>query len=70
MAGDALDDLLDYDGNENDVFRDIDINMDLQSRSKESFGLENNQSTRGLGIDEEIQIKERRRPVAKLDQHR
>ena len=70
MAGDVLDDLLDYDANENDVFRDVDTNMDVPSRSKKLSGLGKNMNTSGLGIDEEIQIKKKRRPVVKLDQER
>lgn len=70
MAGDALDDLLDYNANEDDVFQDVDTNMDVPLRSKEPPRLGKNRNTSELGIDEEIQITKKRRPVVKLDQHR
>ncbi|MCJ1468696.1 chromosome segregation in meiosis- protein [Pseudocyphellaria aurata] len=71
MAGDALDDLLDFDVNQNDVFRDVDTNMDVPSRRKglsPSAGVSN--GITGIGIDEEIQVKKKRKPIPKLDESR
>lgn len=65
MPGDALDHLLDQD-----VFRDVDTNMDIPVRRKASPTSRAQDSAFGLGIDEEIKISKRRRPIAKLDEDR
>lgn len=70
MAPDVLDDLLDFDTNNNDIFRDVDISMDLPSRGKSSLQSENSKDVSGLGIDEEIQVQKKRKPVVRLDEHR
>lgn len=70
MAGDALDDLLDYNVNQNDIFRDVDTNMDVLSRRKASPGADISTSIPGIGIDEEIQVKKKRKPIPKLDESR
>lgn len=70
MAPDILDDLLDFDTNNNDIFRDVDISMDLPSRGKSSLHSENSKDVSGLGIDEEIQVQKKRKPVVRLDEHR
>lgn len=70
MAGDALDDLLDYNTNHNDVFRDVDTNMDVPSRGKASSSADISNSISGIGIDEEIQVKKKRKPIPKLDESR
>lgn len=70
MAPDILDDLLDFDTNNNDIFRDVDISMDLPSRGKSSLHSENSKDVLGLGIDEEIQVQKKRKPVVRLDEHR
>lgn len=70
MAPDILDDLLDFDTNNNDIFRDVDISMDLPSRGKSSVQSENSKDVSGLGIDEEIQVQKKRKPVVRLDEHR
>ena len=65
---DDLDDLFDYDIG--DVFRDVDINMDVSARQKpveKAYGGENGA---GLGIDEEIKVTRKRAPVPKLDENR
>lgn len=67
---DTLDDLLDFDTNNNDIFRDVDISMDLPSRGKSSLHAENSKDVSGLGIDEEIQVQKKRKPVVRLDEHR
>lgn len=70
MAGDALDDLLDHNGSQNDVFRDVDTNMDVPSRRKASPGAFLGNTISGIGIDEEIQVKKNRKPIPKLDESR
>ncbi len=70
MAGDVLDDLLDYNTNDNDIFKDIDISIDIPSRRKPSPNAESTKNISGLGIDEEIQVKKKRKPTVKLDEHR
>lgn len=70
MTPDTLDDLLDFDTNNNDIFRDVDISMDLPSRGKSSLRAENSKDVSGLGIDEEIQVQKKRKPVVRLDEHR
>ncbi|MCJ1261352.1 chromosome segregation in meiosis- protein [Lobaria immixta] len=70
MAGDALDDLLDYNVDQNDVFRDVDTNMDVLSKRKATPGAKISNSISGIGIDEEIQVKKKRKPIPKLDESR
>lgn len=70
MAPDILDGLLDFDTDNNDIFRDVDISMDLPSRGKSSLQLENSKDVSSLGIDEEIQVQKKRKPVVRLDEHR
>lgn len=67
MAPDTLDDLFDFDTNNNDIFRDVDISMDLPSRGLQA---ENSKDVPGLGIDEEIQVQKKRKPVVRLDEQR
>lgn len=68
MPGDVLDDLLDYDVDTNNVFRDIDTNMDISKRA--SPPARRIESDSGLGIDEELKIAKKRKPIAKLDENR
>ena len=70
MVRDALDDLVDYNVNEDDVFRDIDTTMDVPSRRTASPGADISNSISGIGIDEEIQVKKKRKPLPKLDESR
>ena len=69
MPGDALDHLLDHPV-ERDVFRDVDTNMDVPVRRKTSTAAQVIDGAFGLGIDEEVKISKRRKPVAKLDENR
>lgn len=70
MAEEALDDLLDNNVNPLDVFRDVDTNMDVLSRRKSSPGADISNSISAIGIDEEIQVKKKRKPIPKLDESR
>ena len=70
MARDALDDLLDYNVIEKDVFRDVDTTMDLPSMRKASPRPEDPKDILGLGIDEEIKVTKKRKPIVKLDENR
>lgn len=70
MSGDALDYLLDHPSEERDVFRDVDTNMDVPAGRKNTTAAQAIDSAFGLGIDEEVQISKRRKPVAKLDENR
>lgn len=67
MAGDALDDLLDADI---DIFRDVDTNMEIPERRRASPGIGGGEKSLGLGIDEEIKIARKRKPIVKLDETR
>lgn len=70
MPGDALDDLLDNPTEETDVFRDVDTNMDVPMRKKKPTAAQAIESAFGLGIDEEVKVRQKRKPVAKLDENR
>ena len=69
-AGD-MDDLFDYNVNLDDIFRDVDTNMNVPARgtnaARPATGRANSV---GLGIDEEIKVRKARQPVAKLDENR
>ena len=65
-AGDDLDDLFNYDVETDDVFRDYNPAMDAPVRSTSPA----RPKTTDLGIDEEIQITKKRKPIAKLDENR
>ena len=69
-SGDNIDDLFDYDVDMNDVFREIDTNLDAPSKKSPSRKAEGKENGAGLGIDEEIRITKKRRPVVKLDESR
>ena len=62
---DELDNLFD-----NDVFKDVDINMDGPSKDQATQDTVFKDTPGGLGIDEEIKITKKRRPVPKLDEDR
>ncbi len=68
--GDELDDLFNYDAGTNDVFRDVDTNMDVTTNVDPPRGKDKSDTGVGLGIDEEIKVSRQRRPVAKLDEER
>lgn len=72
-ARDELDDLFDYNVTLDDVFRDVDTNMQaptaqnataIPSRTKPS------QKIDSLGIDEEVKVQKKRAPIPKLDEER
>ena len=66
---DDLDDsLFDYDVD--DVFRDVDTNMDVLAVPKPAVAADGKENGAGLGIDEEIKVAKKRSPVPKLDENR
>lgn len=67
---DDLDDLFDYDVDLGDVFREVDTNMDVPVKKTSSSKAGAKGNSTGLGIDEEIKIIKKRRPVVKLDEDR
>ena len=67
---DDLDDLFDYDVDLGDVFGEVDTNMDVPVKQTSSSRAGVKEKSTGLGIDEEIKIAKKRRPVVKLDEHR
>ena len=69
-VGDELDDLFNYDVGVDDVFREVDTNMNVPAKPKPRPLKDGNETGAGLGIDEEIKISKKRRPVAKLDEER
>lgn len=69
-AGDDLDDLFNYDAGINDVFRDVDTNMDVATTTEPARGKNKSDRAEGLGIDKEIKVSRTRRPIAKLDEAR
>ncbi|KAH0566291.1 hypothetical protein GP486_000317 [Trichoglossum hirsutum] len=71
--GDELDDLFDYDPHIDDIFRDVDTNMDAPAalgKGSKSTVRSDVRNAAGLGIDEEVQITRRRRVNVKLDEDR
>lgn len=70
MPGDALDDLLDDDEVANDIFRDVDTNMNIPSRRKAPSETDGPENSLGLGIDEEVKITKKKKPIVKLDENR
>ena len=69
-AVDDLDDLFNYDVGVEDVFRDVDTNMDVITSTEPRRGNDKSNTGVGLGIDEEIKVSRKRRPIAKLDEAR
>lgn len=65
-AHDELDDLFNYDVDQDDVFRDYQPQMDLPILPAQT----NKSKLADLGIDEEIQVTTKRKPIAKLDEER
>lgn len=63
-----LDSLFNYDIDNNDLFREIDTN--IQAPENASAKRKATELGGGLGIDEEITITKKRKPVAKLDEAR
>lgn len=68
---DDVDDIFDYNANLDDIFRDVDTNMDIPARRANSAARPAARAgSVGLGIDEEIKVKKARQPIAKLDENR
>ncbi|KAL8939497.1 MAG: hypothetical protein Q9216_003325 [Gyalolechia sp. 2 TL-2023] len=66
---DEIDDILDYAVNMQDVFRDVDVRMDIPNDQQDASSRVKNDSL-GLGIDKEIKVVKTRQPVPKLDENR
>lgn len=66
---DDLDNLFDYHVDLENVFRDVDVNMDMPG-GKQSAQSEPKVNRPELGIDEEVKITRKRQPVPKLDEDR
>lgn len=64
---DDLDDLFNYDVDD-DVFADLQPNMDAPPIAAKSSSTA--PQVADLGIDEEIQVVKKRKPIAKLDENR
>ena len=69
-AGDELDDLFDYNVNLDDVFRDVDTNMNVPKETSYFSRAKDTVNVDSLGIDEAVKIERKRAPVAKLDEAR
>lgn len=71
VPADDLDDLFDYEVN-NEIFRDVDTNMDVPAKQATSTKLKTAErdNAGALGIDEEIKVAKKRTPIAKLDDTR
>lgn len=67
---DDLDDLFNYDARVDDVFRQVDTDMNVPSNEGSRPGNRGTETGAGLGIDEEIKISRKRRPAVKLDVER
>ncbi|KAL9604377.1 MAG: hypothetical protein Q9219_000565 [cf. Caloplaca sp. 3 TL-2023] len=63
------DDLFDYNVDMQDVFRDVDIAMDVPEQQPAALSKAKDSSL-GLGIDEEIKFTRKRQPIPKLDEDR
>lgn len=64
-----VDDLFDY-GVPNDIFQDVDENMEAPSRPAKIGGADSKSGGGNLGLDEEIKITRKRAPNPKLDETR
>ncbi|KAH0541489.1 hypothetical protein FGG08_004030 [Glutinoglossum americanum] len=72
-VGEEFDDLFDYDPGIDDIFREVDTNMNAPTtagKGSKSTGRKGAANMAGLGIDEEIQITRKKRVNVKLDQNR
>jgi replication fork protection complex subunit Csm3/Swi3 len=74
---DTVNSLLNYDvsDNEDDPFREIDTTFDKpddrsKSTKRKATGSDNKENADILGLDEEVKITKKRKPVAKLDEAR
>ncbi|KAI9757303.1 MAG: hypothetical protein M4579_003514 [Chaenotheca gracillima] len=71
----AQDDLFDYDAGADEIFRDVDINMDVPTGEgrpapDSKNARTDNAALDGLGIDEEIKVSRKKRVNVKLDEGR
>ena len=67
---DELDEILNYDADD-DVFRDVDTNMNVPARETSAANVSAQKDNgAGLGIDEEIKVVKTRKPIPKLDEDR
>lgn len=66
---DEVDDFSDYGVNLQDVFRDVDVNMDIPT-SLQAASANSKSGSLELGIDEEIKILKKRQTVPKFDENR
>ena len=62
---DELDDLFNYDPKDDDVFKPVELNL-----GEAAVLSPKRPKPADLGIDEEIQITKKRKPIPKLDQDR
>lgn len=80
-AGDAIDDLFNYDAQIDDTFRDAENNNNnatdtdaaiaaRRRAAREEDGDLSDSGAQGLGIDEEVKVRKARAPIAKLDEQR
>lgn len=72
-AHDELDDLFDYNVTLDDVFRDVDTNMQAPTAQKATAipsRTKSSQKVDSLGIDEEVKVQKKRAPIPKLDEDR
>lgn len=67
-ATEEMDDMFDYTVDQ-DVFRDVDVNMDAPSE-RQAAHLKPKDGRDVLGLDEEVKVTRKRQPVAKLDEER
>ena len=67
QPADELDDLFNYDVDD-DVFADYQHNMDAPLTDNKTSSAA--PKVADLGIDEEIQVVKKRKPIAKLDENR
>lgn len=66
---DEADDLFDYDIDMQEAFRDANVAMSVSNLEPTGLSKSKNVDL-GLGIDEEIKVTKKRRPVPKLDENR
>lgn len=67
-VAEEMDDIFDYTVDQ-DVFRDVDVNMDAPSE-RQAAHLKPKDGRDVLGLDEEVKVTRKRQPVARLDEER
>ncbi len=68
-ATEEMDDMFDYTVDMQDMFRDVNVNMDAPSE-RQAANLKPKNGRDVLGLDEEVKVTRKRQPVAKLDEER